>query len=775
MDKLRRGRPAGGRGDARLSLTAFMTLPLAMLAAVLLALPPSRAIGQTRNPSVVPAASTAASQSPRAEPQARPRVCLVLSGGGARGGAHLGVLKVLQELRVPVDCIVGTSAGAIIGAAYASGMPLDVLEATIRPLNTALLFRDVQRDDLPLRRKAEGKYNYIGPEMGLSTGGISLPKGAVSGVALEAVLRQLTARQRNANFDRLPIPFRAVATDLGTAEMVVLDHGSLSAAVRASMALPAIVNPVEINGRLLVDGGVSRNLPVDVARAMGAQTVIAVNIGTPLHERDQIRSLLGVTEQMMRVVMAQNVHESLQDLSPDDVLISPDLGSIGTADFDRLLEAADAGERAARNMAEELRRLRLDEVSYAQWERQRLAPRPERAQVSSVTITGTQVVNPEAVRAMLRLRPGQSFDASQLDADLRRLYATGDFESLSYTLADQADGSQTVAVQATEKSWGPSYLRVGLNLSSDFSGNAYFNLLLAHRHAWLNTLGAEWRNELQTGRTDRLGTEWFQPLDVERNMFISAQVETRREPFDIFSSGQRVARYRRDETTARLQPGLALGHAAELRAGLLRGRVQLNKDTSADLDDLQLPSVDTGGLELQLRTDTLDSLSFPHHGMALDLRYFESLPAYGADLRYDKLDLAWRGATTLDDHIVRAAYYSSRASGDRALPEHELAQLGGFLRMSGYQTGELLGTRAQMGRLVYAYRLTGPGLLQGMELGLSYEVGQIREVVEESRHQGTLRSNALFLAVDTPVGPLYFGVGHAASGSNAVYLFLGQP
>ncbi|WP_242671283.1 patatin-like phospholipase family protein [Hylemonella gracilis] len=740
-----------------------------MLVTLLLAWPSSQATGLPPN---LPAAAVVPTL---VAPSERPRVCLVLSGGGARGGAHLGVLKVLQALRVPVDCIVGTSAGAIIGAAYASGMPLGALEANLRPLTTALLFRDVQRSDLPLRSKAEGRYNYIGPEMGLSTSGITLPKGAVSGVALEAVLRQLTSRQSSADFDRLPIPFRAVATDLGTGEMVVLDHGSLASAVRASMALPAIVNPVEINGRLLVDGGASRNLPVDVARALGAKVVIAVNIGTPLHAREQIRSLVGVTEQMMRIVTAQNVHESLNELGPDDVLISPDLGTIGTADFDRLLEASQAGERAARAAAVQLQRHHLDEDGYARWERQRLAPRPERARVDSVTITGTQVVNPEAVRAMLRLQPGQGFDASQLDADLRRIYATGDFESVSYTLANLPDGGQAVTVQTTEKSWGPSYLRVGLGLSSDFSGNAYFNLLLAHRHTWLNTLGAEWRNELQTGRTDRLSTEWFQPLDVERSVFISAQAETRREPFDIFAEGQRVARFRRDETTARLQPGLALGHAAELRAGLMRGRVQLSKDTSAELGDLELPSVDTGGLELVLRTDTLDSLSFPHHGTALDLRYFDSLPAYGADQRYDKLDLAWRGAMTLDDHILRAAYFSTRAGGDGDLPEHELASLGGFLRMSGYQTGELLGTRAQMGRLVYAYRLTGPSLLQGMELGLSVEAGRVREVVEESRHQGTLRSNALFLAVDTPVGPLYFGVGHATSGSNAVYLFLGPP
>lgn len=705
---------------------------------------------------------------------ARPRVGLVLSGGGARGGAHLGVLKVLQELRVPVDVIVGTSAGSIIGAAYASGMPLEELEADLRPLNTALLFRDVKRVDLSIRGKAEEQYNYIGPEVGLTSRGLALPKGAVSGVSLEVVLRQLTARQKSPEFDRLPIPFRAVATDLSTAEMVALSRGSLTAAVRASMALPAVVNPVEIDGRLLVDGGVSRNLPVDVARAMGAQVVIAVSIGTPLQTREQIQSLLGVTDQMMRIVTAQNTRQSLSELGPEDVLITPELGNLGTADFDRLLEAATAGESAARAAAPRLQRLQVDEARYAQWEWQRLAPQPGYSQVDEVVVSGTRVVNPEFVRAMLQLQPGQSFDAGQLDADLRRLYATGDFESVSYALTDQVDGGRVVTVQATEKSWGPSYLRVGLGLSSDFSGNAYFNLLLAHRRTWLNPLGAEWRNELQTGRVDRLGTEWFQPLNVSRTVFASAQAETRREPFDIFYQGQRVARFRRDENAARLQFGLAFNNSAELRTGLVRGRVRLGTDTSSVPGELLLPTVDLGGVETRLRLDTLDSLSFPRQGQALDLRYFESRPNLGADLRYEKLDLTWRGAYTRNEHTLRGALYANRAlSGD--LPEHELVSLGGFLRLSGYQTGQLLGTRAHMGRLVYAHRLTGPGLLQGMELGLSAEAGRIRDVLQDPDNRGTLRSQAVFLAVDTPVGPLYFGLGHASSGSTAAYLFLGQP
>src|SRR5262245_17022891 len=200
-------------------------------------------------------APAAAANGPRAAaaPGVRPRIGLVLAGGGARGGAHLGVLKVLEEQRVPIDVIVGTSAGSIVGAAYASGMPLADIEAEMKPLKTADLFRDKPREDVPMRRKADDQLNYIGPEVGVSLEGLQLPKGAVAGVALEAVLRRLTVRQRDSSFDKLPIRFRAVATDVATSEMVVLDHGSLATAVRASMAIPAFAKPVETHGRRRAD------------------------------------------------------------------------------------------------------------------------------------------------------------------------------------------------------------------------------------------------------------------------------------------------------------------------------------------------------------------------------------------------------------------------------------------------------------------------------------------------------------------------------------------
>lgn len=707
--------------------------------------------------------------------QARPRIGLVLSGGGARGGAHLGVLKVLQELQVPVDVVVGTSAGAIIGAAYASGMSLPEIEAEVRPLGTALLFHDVSRTDLPVRRKDDDAFNFIGPEVGINAAGLALPKGAVSGVSLEAVLRRLTARQHHERFDRLPIPFRAVATDVATAEMVVLDQGNLASAVRASMALPAIVNPVEISGRLLVDGGVSRNLPVDVARSLGAQVVIAVNIGTPMLQRQQLVSLLSVSDQMVRILTNKNVNQSLSELTPDDVLITPELGTLGTADFDRMLEAATAGEQAARAVAAQLQRYRIAPEAYAALQLQQHAGRLQYSpKVDEVRIVGVQRVNPDTVLGAMQLQAGQPFDAAKADADMKRIYSSGDFEHVSYHLVDRADGGHALVTDVTEKSWGPHYLRAGLGLASDFAGNSYFNLLLSHRQTWMNRLGGEWRNDLQIGRIDRLRSEWHQPLNAGQQLFANLHGEVRREPFDLYANGQRFSRFNREEFMLGADVGVALANTAELRTGLRRGRVRLGTDTGVISGKELIPTTDVGGYVARLRVDTLDSLRFPRNGVAMDLNYFLAHDSLGAKDSYAKVQLALQGAISSGPHSLRAAFFGAQPVSGDELPGYELVQLGGFLRLSGYRSGEFIGTKMAMGRIVYTRRIATPGLLDGVYLGVSAEAGRINEG-PGAVAQGTLRSNALFLAADTPLGPIYLAYGRAKSGHSATYLYLGLP
>jgi NTE family protein len=717
-----------------------------------------------------PAASAASSA-------ARPRIGLVLSGGGARGGAHLGVLKVMEELHVPVDVIVGTSAGAIVAAAYASGMPLPQIADEMSGLRTVMLFRDVDRGEVPLRNKINDAINYIGPEIGLKNGGVALPKGVVAGVSIEAVLRQLTVRQRVNDFDKLPIPFRAVATDLTTSEMVVLGSGNLSVAVRASMAIPAVVDPVELDGRLLVDGGLARNLPVDVARAMGADVVIAINIGTPLRKREEISGILTVSDQISRILTATNVNKSLKELGPQDVLITPDLGTVETADFDRLAEAAVAGEKAARVAALELARYSIPPDEWAAWHGARVAePGALPGRIDEVRVTGVQRVNPEVIAARMHTQAGQAFDARVADDDVKRIYALGDFERVSYSIADDPAKGRVLTADVVEKSWGPNYLRFGLGLSSDLSGDSFFTLVATHRWAWLNSLGGEWRNDVQIGHADRLASEFYQPLTPAQRVFVALRAETARDPFDVYDdAGNRLARYRRSTYGFGLDVGTPIGTTGELRLGFNRGRLRLLNDTSFLSGSLPLSSIEMGGVQARLRLDTLDNLRFPRSGYAADLQVYASRARFGATDDYSKASGNFDVAMASGAHSLQVGLRAAKSLAGGELPVYELFSLGGFLQMSGYRTGELVGQEMSFGRLIYNYRVSAPGLLDGAYVGVSYETGRIGDSVTGANRTALRHGGSLYFAFDSPIGPVYIAYGRGDAGRQSVYFFVGQP
>lgn len=740
-----------------------MRLPFLLLLCCLGAAPAQPAWSQ-------PAAVTAESTPDR------PRIAVVLSGGGARGGAHLGVLKALEEQRVPIDIIVGTSAGAIVGAAYASGMPLDDIEREMQTLSTASLFHDVDRRDLSITRKADDNGSYVGPEIGIGPGGVALPKGAVSGVALEAVLRRLTARQSTDNFDHLPIPFRAIATDVSDGNMVVIASGNLAQAIRASMAIPAVVNPVDIDGRLLVDGGVSRNLPVDVARAMGADVVIAVNIGTPLLRRDEIRSVLSMSDQMTRLLTNTNVRVSLAELSDRDVLIAPDLSAIGAANFDMLGQAEARGLEAGRAAAGALQRYAVTEQDYALATEHRYAAPPLKGVLlTEVRVAGAGRVPATSLAAIQDTRAGQLFDPVTADRDMRRLYGKGDFEHVSYAVTPLPAGGHVLTTTVTEKSWGPQYLRLGLGVSTDFEGDSFFSLRASHRWTWLNALGGEWRNELEIGHTDRLATEWLQPLTPAQRLFASAYLSGERTPLDVYADSVRLLRYRREAIASGIDLGVPLAEWGEARIGVTRGHVKLLADTSILPPSIIYPRANMGGLRLRLSADTLDNLWFPRSGVKADAQLYSSRTAFGADSNYNKLALSGRAAMATGVHSVQANVEVQRRMGGNPLPDHEMIPFGGFLKLSGYRTGELLGDSLHYGSLIYNYRISSPGLLDGAYLGLSAELGRMGSTLDSRGGEQTVRSNALYFAVDTPLGPFYFGAGRTSRNKTAVYLLIGRP
>src|SRR5436309_3381855 len=398
--------------------------------------------------SAAPAAAAPAFVAPPGP--ARARFGLALSGGGARGLAHIGVLKVLEELRVPIDVIAGTSIGAVVGGLYASGMSPDEIAREMERVDWVSLFDDrPPRPDLPYRRKQDDSSAFFDLELGLKSGRILLPRGLIAGQKIGFLFKSLTARAASIDdFDRLPIPFRAVATDLADGSMVVLSRGDLADALRASMSLPSTLAPAEIGGRHLVDGGLVRNLPVDVARDAGADLVIAVDVSTPFDPVESLKTLADVTRQVADMLTQDNITK--QAVSAD-VLIRPDLAAVSATDFAAGAEALRRGEEATRAQADVLRRYSLPPDAFEAHLREvRGAPAALPTRIDSVRIEGASRVDRRIVERRIRTRSGSTLDLGLLQADLSRLYGLGDFEKVDYRLS-RTDGGADLLIHVEEK------------------------------------------------------------------------------------------------------------------------------------------------------------------------------------------------------------------------------------------------------------------------------------------------------------------------------------
>ncbi|MDC8786081.1 patatin-like phospholipase family protein [Roseateles koreensis] len=722
-----------------------------------------------------PAAEGAAAVSPvDVSTPPRPKICLVLSGGGARGAAHTGVLRVLEELRVPIDCIAGTSMGALVGGAYATGMSVAEMDAINAGITVEKLFKEEPpRQELNMRRKTDSFVNYIGPEVGAGAGASNLGKGLATGVQLETVLRQLSKVQGYRQFDALPIPFRAVATDLVTGKAVVFKEGEMANVMRASMSVPGAVAPAEIRGMMLVDGMLTSNLPVDAARAMGADIVIAVNVGTPLLKREALNSIVGVAGQMLSILTEQNVQASIASLKPSDILISPDLGDFSTADFDQLAKISPLGEAAARAVADRLAKLSLPAAEYAALRQQQQAPLADDARpVDAIRFTPMKRVNPEAALEVMTTHTKQPIDQAALDADMRRLYGTGDFEHVGYRIDDTPE-QRTLTVDAEEKSWGPDYLRFGLAIDTDFSSGNGTSLLATYRRTWLNALGAEWRTDLRLGEASSLSSEFYQPFDTQGDWFVSPNVQIERHTLPVFTRETRLAVVKQESARLGVDIGRYFNQYGEFRLGVQTGWMERMLDTGPDQARPSPAKIRLGSVGARVLMDRLDSAQFPRSGWYLKTWAYASRPELGADQRYTKWELQVSGVASLGDSTLNVLLESGGKLGSADLPSHDLFQWGGFLQQSGYATGQLLGQRLDFGRVMYYSRVAKGGLLAGKFAGISLELGRMRGPFMPDVSDGWRKSAAAFVGMDTPVGPVYFGYGRASDGPGSFYLTLG--
>lgn len=712
-------------------------------------------------------------------PAARPRVGLVLGGGGAKGAAHVGVLQALEQLHVPVDCVVGTSMGALVGGIYAAGNDAAQTTQLVEQIDwrETLAFAGL-RDQLPMRRKQAGITYSNSLEFGVSHAGISAPAGIINSQHVEQVIHDLIgAIGVNADFDQLPIPFRSVATDMQSGEMVVFDRGDLSLAMRASMAVPGVFAPTIVDNRVLGDGGLVRNLPVDVARSACADVVIAVWLVTPTPKREALLSPLALISRSLDVVIDGNVRAQLDALTPQDVAIAVDLQDFGSADFDRIASTFAIGRAATLAHAADLQRFALPPDQYELWRAAHRADKSSPARIHDIRITGLKRVSDRYVRSSLEVKPGMVVDEKQIDAQVAAIYALDDFESVSYRLTGDPEHPD-LAIHAVEKSWGPRFLRFDLGLAASSDGDTAFVLRSDYLQHWINRAGGEIHGALQIGRTSLLEGSLYQPLDAHHDWFVEPSLHVQRSLEDIYYDGEARARLDLRHGFGALDIGRAFGPAAEMRIGMRSGLARAQPDIASP----QISGTRTDneiGFTASAIYDTRNTPLLPTTGWLARLDYFDSRERFGSELDYRRLEGLLEAAFPFRHDVMIVAAAGGTSFGTN-LPIYQSFTLGGPESFPGFRIGELRGNEYWTGSVSYLRKVADISALfgQALYLGIQTQAGwmePIESLTGSDTYDHTLYSGSIFLTGRTPIGPATVSIGVSSERSWMLSFDLGRP
>ncbi len=725
---------------------------------------------------IVPLAAVAqeAARAPQNE-RARPKIGLVLSGGGARGVAHIGVLKALEQLHVRVDYIAGTSMGAVIGGLYSSGMSPEEIERWFAEADWRYLLSDAPpRASRSFRDKERDARLNQNLQIGVSRSGqVQVPAGFISGQKLLLNLRELTLPVRNRNnFDRLPIPFRAIATDLQTGEKVVLGSGSLADAMRASMAVPGVFTPHEIDGRLLVDGGLSSNLPIETVRAMGADIVIAVDVRPELLKSpEDLSSALAVTNQMLDILIQRDTIAQIRTLGAGDIYVRLPLPGAGSADFAGSVASIPLGYERTMEKAGELRRLALSEQRFNAYLAGQRVARESDIRISFLEYPGVDGPVRQSLASEIPFAPGERIELWKLQKELVGLEGFHNSEIVDYRVIE-ADGSYGLRLETRPKSRGPNYVNAGFDFDYSSAGETYADVLLSFRMTELNSLGAEWETFLSIGDLTRVFSEWYQPVDPARRFFLAASVLYSNEFINALDGRDERFAFRLQNALAGVDAGLRLGQSGEFRFGYSGGSSRVSRE-------LNLPPNSTGWsargeLRGALTLDTLDRANFPTGGFFGSATATVSREELGAGANYSRLDAQLYKPITFGKNTIVPRVVAGLSISGNDLPLYDRSPLGGFLQLSGFSRRGLYDQNAALVELIYYRELTKlPAAVGGgIYAGFSLEAGDVWSDLDDLDLGNIKYGGSVFLGADTILGPLYLGVGGASGSEAAVYLQL---
>ena len=708
---------------------------------------------------------------------AREKTGLVLSGGGARGFAHVAVLEALEANQVQIDYIAGTSMGAVVGALYASGLSAAEVREKLLSVDWNSTLQDVtDRNERSFRNKSFEGRNFLGLDLGIGPESVRLPLAALRGQKLALALNELTLETATvSDFDALPIPFRAMATDLATGDAVVLGRGSLATALRASMAVPVVYSPVEIDDRLYVDGGVANNLPIDVARDMGADRVIAVDTSSLRYSTNELTSVVTVVDQLTNLLTRRNTEAQLEKLTDKDLLIEIFPEGIATAEFNKAENALALGRESLSAVPDIFLSFAVDSENYATWNNNRL-DREEPPTLAFVeVISDAPRTSSKTIANRLTVRPGQPLDNERLKLDLGKIYALETIDQVEVSVVEK-DDQVGLSLETKEKAWGPDYLDFGFTLEDSLDGRASYNLNGVIRATNINPLGGEWRTELTLGDKTRVTSELYQPIDYGSDWFATAVVGFLREDRALYEQGTLTSSYATETREFGFDAGYSLDTRGEFRIGFRQAKIKIINYLGAESLSAK---VDDSRYFARAGFDTLDSLGFPTQGVRVLGEYSIYDATLGATRHYDgvTLDILYplyhnTGTTLLGQGYL--GYLFETAVAD-VTPRYSL---GGFTRLSGYSPNEISGRHAGLVSLMGYQRLNEHAIVpidQPLFIGFSLEAGNVFQDRDDLRWDKTLSGGSLFIGADTAVGPGYLSFGRTEGGRQSVTLSVGRP
>lgn len=709
-----------------------------------------------------------------AQASAAPAECigLVLGGGGARGAAHIGVLRVIERERIPICRVVGTSMGAIVGALYASGHGSDEIEAIISKVDwKGTLSDETLRQDQPIRRKLDSlTFGGDGNEIGYRDGALQLPRGLLQGQRLELLLRRILLPVATIDsFDDLPIPFRAVATDLLDGSEVVIGRGNIAAAIRASMSVPGVFQPIRLDGRLLIDGGIANNVPISVARELGATRLIVVDVGAPVLREDELDSPVSVSFQVITVLMQRVTDAALATLTERDVLIRPELGDIGSADFVRALQSIPLGEAAAQAKLDGLRTMSVDAPQYAQFRERHRVGTLTLDNIDFVRVIGDRSRSAGLVRTRLAELAGKPFDLPALELAISKIYADDRFERITWRPVVE-DGRHGIEVLPVDKGWGPRYLRAGLSLSDDFAGQSNYQLSADLTFTGINEYGGEWRTRLDLGNISGLRTEFYQPIGERRDFFVSVSTSVNARNYRVRADSEVLAEFRQERYLLSLEAGYNASDDLQLYGGIAAGRDAIGRAIGGT-DFPRAVESDFTRIYAGILYDDLDGAGFPTSGRRMSARYSFYLPTLGTIDDGQVAQLSWDHAVGRGRGTVLWGFRAQTAIVENDAFE-ALGSLGGLAFLSGYGERDLLGSEIALARAIYYRRMDDTSKLLTLPtyLGFSLEAGKAWASRDDVSFDSLTYAASIFIGADTFLGPVFIGYGRNDDNIASFYL-----